>query len=51
MQIRINRRFRHPYAPKHYHYLPSLEGEAVLPVIRAMKDFGETYPEGRAPIA
>ena len=42
-----------PYqeAPKRYHYLPTPEGEAVLPVIRAMKDFGEKYLEGKAPVA
>ncbi|MEP3451567.1 MAG: helix-turn-helix domain-containing protein [Parasphingorhabdus sp.] len=31
--------------PVRYHYLPTDKGEAVRPVIRAMKNFGDTYLE------
>lgn len=34
--------------PVRYHYLPTAKGRAVRPVIRAMKNFGETYLEGQA---
>ncbi|MCH1550217.1 MAG: helix-turn-helix transcriptional regulator [Pseudomonadales bacterium] len=40
-----------PYqdGPKRYHYLPTPQGKAMLPVISAMRDFGETYLGGRVP--
>ena len=31
--------------PVRYHYLPTEKGRAVRPVIRAMKNFGDTYLE------
>lgn len=31
--------------PVRYHYLPTEKGRALRPVIRAMKNFGETYLE------
>ena len=31
--------------PIRYHYLPTDKGKAALPVIRAMKTFGETHLE------
>lgn len=34
--------------PARYHYLPTAQGRAVRPVIRAMKNFGETYLDGKA---
>jgi DNA-binding HxlR family transcriptional regulator len=34
--------------PVRYHYLPTAKGRAVRPVIRAMKNFGESYLEGQA---
>ncbi len=30
-------------SPTRYHYLPTERGRAVRPVIRAMKNFGETH--------
>ncbi len=35
--------------PVRYHYLPTAQGRAVRPVIRAMKNFGETYLDGQTP--
>lgn len=34
--------------PVRYHYLPTKQGKAVRPLIRAMKNFGETYLDGQA---
>ncbi len=33
--------------PVRYHYLPTEKGRSVRPVIRAMKNFGETYLDGK----
>ncbi len=35
--------------PVRYHYLPTPQGRAVRPVIRALKNYGETYLGGTAP--